>query len=163
MVNKVAGTGEKLVRLYYLGGIKTTRQNQTVSSGRDIYKLPPKGEFLDLPEHVAIDLERKHKYILDDGDTVSAFTRDIRVAKRVLEGMTAQQAYAPRLTVSDFSDEEILEELEKRGLSLESDEDPEKEPVEKPAPKTRAKPRAKSKAATKAKQPDPIDPLSTGV
>lgn len=105
----------KTVRLYYLGGI--TGKNSLVSSGARSFALPPKGDYLDLPEHVAIDLERKHKYMDEAGNYVSVFTRSKNVADRVKAGL---KPYDTRkvLDANELTDAQLLEVMKARGLQI---------------------------------------------
>lgn len=126
----------KLVKLFYLGGLEGRAKNNSVTSADRVYSLPPKGEFIEVPESVALDIERKHVYLTADQQPIALFTRDPRLAFRVKNGMnpiTMQMPTRSILDTTQLSDEELVAELEKRKLINNAEVTSEKAKVKTPA------------------------------
>lgn len=115
------------VRLYYLGGLGKPGSDKPVtiqSKGRAV-TLPAPGEYIDVDEYTARDLQRRNK-LADRFGTHDVFTRNPRIAKAALGNPSAVQN-GPR-TLDDFSLEEMLEHLREKGVITDGLGDVVKEP-----------------------------------
>lgn len=91
----------KDINLYYLGGLP---EKSIVAAMGKAFRLPPPGEFLEVPQHISRALIRRNRDVMGH----SAFTTDKEFAKRFIASRNAppQVAQPPKL-----SREQLLEML----------------------------------------------------
>lgn len=168
-------TQQKMVRLYYLGGLNRPGKKITVvrSRGR-VITLPPPGEYLEVTEFTANDLIGRHKILAKGGVKYEAFTRNPQIAKRVKDAGTfeAQDASHERsMSLDDvfrkFTPEQIkdyLEEIENvPGNMIEVDEPTSvKTPVGAPVPAAAKKGAPIRRNKRSAKEAKPVAPKNSG-
>lgn len=97
-----------VVRLYYLGGLIEDGAVRPITSLGRAFVLPNTGEYLDVEEVYAQDLQRRFNV----GATY--FTREQRVAERVKRGESAQVSPDGIVDVSELSEDQLLAELNRR-------------------------------------------------
>lgn len=159
----MANASERKIKLYYLGGLKT--KSGIVTAGQKPYQLPPAGDFIEIEKHRADELIAKHKYTMPDGEYVSTFTTDKRIAARIKAGLSPIEARTV-LNVDKLSNADFIAEAKRRGLSIQTDdsaeEDNEAEADEEPEDE---KPAAKPTRRGKKVEPEPEEPedVNTGV
>lgn len=117
----VAKSNNDKVTLYYLGGLqdrKDPSKNVIVTAGQRAFTLPYPGESLQVERRFADELEKKHKYSMPDGEYVSCFTTDRRLAQRIRDGYSPIEARTG-MEVERLSDADFAAEAKRRGLIVE--------------------------------------------
>lgn len=141
-------TNSSMKRIYFLGGLNIEPGNETahfIKSGQEVMTCPPIGEFLEVPDYVALDIVSKYG--------ADVFTLNQRIAEDVAAGKAKferSQVDGKTFIKEVMSDDEVVARYnEIMAQKAEAEEEPEapEEPAEKPPAKTTAK-----KGATKARR-----------
>lgn len=107
---------QKLVRLFYLGGLAPDEKAHPVSVGTRVFRLPPIGEYIEVTQFQASELMAKYKNFTPNG-VYDAFSTDARIgatAKAVKEG----RVVTPPKSADAMSNDELLALLRARGMEV---------------------------------------------
>jgi hypothetical protein len=109
-----------MMRIYYLGGLNNIppgeEQGFDITSGQEVFRCPPIGEFIEVPDYVARDIMGKYGF--------DKFNTSAQLATRAKRGtlrFEKSEENGRTMIHEVLSDEEILaraKEIEKQRASL---------------------------------------------
>lgn len=120
-----------MIEIYYLGGLNNIPPGQEqgfdITSGQEVFRCPPIGEFISVPDYVARDIMNKYGFHI--------FNTSAQLAQKAKRGTLSFEKYEEdgRVMIQEvMTDDEILKRAEeirnqRENLKVQSEKEPEKQ------------------------------------